>query len=763
MSKVKLQASRPEQIVLAMMAPAWSDKEPLATRGFFEALHSLWFAESRLSRQKRFATGVSGYAAEIVANRGDGIRFLWVIPKTHEHAVRRLLESYCPDFKIFKTEDHQWPKDNYSRLINFKLSHDFKESLKAPDDLKDYDPLGYLTASLVKLKEGEQICYQLLSQPVKSAGSYWLNAEGGTLPIKVLKGAIGLTGKAAGACLNIFNLEAAENKAMATQTIEEPLKTQTPLFKTSLKIFISSPCKVRIKEHTQTLTAALSLFSNPGLQSLDIENKKQDKSMHTFFERQFAARQKGLYLSPAELAGLYHFPNSKSSSFEAMPRFLSKTLPPTPRMLAETNHHVLLGENHHQDQVTPIGLSEEERKRHVYIVGGTGTGKTTLLKYQIVQDIKQGRGVAVIDPHGDLAADLLNYIPKKRINDVIYFNPADYKYPIGINLLQLPKGLEGDKLEHARDIRTEAMVSVLRKVFHSDSEDIGHRIEYVLRNTIQTAFTVMEPTLFTIFKLLNDRLYNQQIIRALKDPYLKMFWRNEIGRAGAMQKVKMQAGVTSKIGRFIFSTSIKKTFNQVSEDCLDFDALINKKRILICNFSKGLIGEDASQLFSTTVLAKIQLTILEQVAKKPERRKQFYLYVDEFQHFATQSFVEMLSEARKYGLNLIMAQQSTQQQGNSRLTEILLANVGTTIIFRTGSPADTNLLIPLFDPFLLESDLTNMSAYNFYMRSSAINTLPIVSGLTKLLDPPSGSGITAAIIKASRKNFACRSGGLKNA
>ncbi len=733
MNKTKLKANQPEQVVLAMMAPAWSDKEPLATRGFFEALHSLWFAESHFARRKEFETNVSGYAAEIVANRGDGIRFLWVIPKTHEHAVRRLLESYCPDFKIFKTEDYQWPKGNYSRLINFKLRHDFKESLKTPDDLKDYDPLGYLTASLVKLKEGEQICYQLLGQPVKSAGSYWLSAEGSTLPVKALKGVIGLTGKAAGACLNLLQLEATENKAAATQTIEEPLKTQTPLFKISLKVFISSPSKVRLKEHTQTLTAALSLFSNPGLQSLDIENKRQDKSMPAFFERQFVPRQKGLYLSLAELAGLYHFPNSKSSSFEAMPRFLSKTLPPTPRMLAGTNHHVLLGENHHQDQITPIGLSEEERKRHVYIVGGTGTGKTTLLKYQIVQDIKAGRGVAVIDPHGDLATDLLNYIPKRRINDVIYFNPADYKHPIGINLLQLPKGLEGDKLEHAKDMRTEAMVSVLRKVFHSDSEDIGHRIEYVLRNTIQTAFTVMEPNLFTIFKLLNDPKYNQQVTKFLQDPYLKMFWRNEIGRAGSFQKVKMQAGVTTKIGRFIFSTSVKKAFNQISEDCLDFDALINKKKILICNFSKGLIGEDASQLFSTTVLAKIQLTALEQVTKKEARRKPFYLYVDEFQYFATQSFIEMLSEARKYGLNLIMSQQSAQQQGNHKLTEILLANVGTLIAFRTGSPADNNLLASLYNPFIEKSDLSNMPSHQFYVKVTALRAEPPTSGMTKLI------------------------------
>lgn len=711
---------------LEVMAPAWSDKEPLATQGLFEALYSLRFDLKHQRSEFR-----SHYSVEIVATQKEGIRFLWTIPSALEHSVRRLLESYCPEFKIFKTKSYSWPKNNHVCLLNFKFSHDFKQSLKITKSLDDYDPLGYLTASLVKLKEEERISYQIILNPLKNKNGKFQSLEGDQLYSKILRSGVGLIGKTAGIGLSLFQLETTPVNA-ATQTLKEPIKEQTPLFKSHLRILISSPNKDRLAEHSQTLISAVGLFNNLTSQNLIAEQQTKEKHLDSFFKRDFTPRLKPLYLNPEELAALYHFPNSKSSSFEAMPRFLSKTLPPTPSMLAQPQYHVLLGENHHQEQITPIGLSEEERKRHVYIVGGTGTGKTTLLKYQIVQDIKQGRGVAVIDPHGDLATDLLNYIPKKRLKDVIYFNPADYKYPLGINLLQLPEGLEGDQLEHAKDMRTEAMVSVLRKVFHSDNEDIGHRIEYVLRNAIQTTFTITDPNLFTIFKLLNDRVYNQRVVGALKDPYLKMFWRNEIGRAGAFQKVKMQAGVTSKIGRFLFSTSVKKAFNQPAEDCLDFNEIINKKRILICNFSKGLLGEDASQLFSATVLAKIQLAALEQVAKKETRRKPFYLYVDEFQHFATQSFIEMLSEARKYGLNLIMAQQSAQQQGNFKLTEILLANIGTLITFRTGSPADTELLAPLYSPLISKNDLINMPNRQFYMKVTAIEPKPPISSLTKL-------------------------------
>ena len=308
---------------------------------------------------------------------------------------------------------------------------------------------------------------------------------------------------------------------------------------------------------------------------------------------------------------------------------------------------MILGDNQHLGISQPVGLPYDARRRHVYIVGGTGTGKTTLIKTQALADIRAGRGLAVIDPHGDLATELRAQVPEDRQADLIYFDPADEACQLGLNLLKLPPALEGADLDRAKDLRTEALISVLRKVFKTDGYDVGHRVEYVLRNTIQTSFSVIEPNLFTLFKLLNDRSFNRTIVRHLKNPYLKLFWKNEIGLAGPMQKVKMQAGVTAKIGRFIFSHSVKQAFNRPNDECLDMAQLINKQQILICNFAKGSLGEDASQLFCATTLAEIQLAILEQVKLPVDQRPDFYLYVDEFQHFATNGFIELLAEARK--------------------------------------------------------------------------------------------------------------------
>lgn len=237
---------------------------------------------------------------------------------------------------------------------------------------------------------------------------------------------------------------------------------------------------------------------------------------------------------------------------------------------------------------TPIGLTEQERERYVFIIGGTGNGKTTLLQYSILQDIKNGKGAAIVDPHGDMAETLLRHMPKERIKDVIYFNPDDITRPIGMNLLELPEGLSDDDLLREKDAVTESIISVFRKVF-SEEDTGGHRIEYVLRNTVQTALTVKDATIFTIFDLLNDPTYRTGIVAKLKDKNLVNFWKHEIGKAGEMQKVKMAAGITAKIGRFLFSASAKRVLEQ-PKSTIDFDQILDEGKILICNFSKGLIG-----------------------------------------------------------------------------------------------------------------------------------------------------------------------------
>lgn len=384
--------------------------------------------------------------------------------------------------------------------------------------------------------------------------------------------------------------------------------------------------------------------------------------------------------------------------------------------------------------------------------GGTGNGKTTMLFYEILQDIRAGNGIAVLDPHGDLAERILRHIPEERVKDVIYLNPDDLAYPIGMNLLELSPDLEGDDLLREKDLITEAAISVLRKIFSEDDSG-GHRIEYVLRNTIQTALTLENSTLFTIFELLNDAKYRRKVVKTLEDKSLKDFWNNELGKAGDMQKVKMAAGITAKIGRFLFSASARRMIEQ-PKSTINFEDILATRKILICNFSKGLLGEDTSALFGTTVLAKLQTASLRRARIGQGERTPYYLYVDEFQNFATTSFVQMLSEARKYKLFLTMAEQSTSQQDEQRLVDIILANVGTVVCFRSGSPSDERLVLPLFMPFIQQGEIANLPAYSYYIRISAVNAQEPMSGVTIVVEETGNESMAKRVVASSRQLYA---------
>ena len=452
-------------------------------------------------------------------------------------------------------------------------------------------------------------------------------------------------------------------------------------------------------------------------------------------------------------ADLYHFPNSQAAKTENVVKSLSKTLPAPISLKGDSKFDVILGRNDHGEANTLIGMTAKERERHVYIIGGTGHGKTTMMEYAAVQDIHAGKGVAVVDPHGDFAKKLLRSIPEHRIKDVIYFNPADLSYPIGLNLLELPEGLSDDELIEAKDFITESVISIMRKTF-SDDDSGGHRIEYVLRNSVQTALPVEGATIFTVFDLLTDPKYRKKITATLEDVKLKNFWKNEFGKAGDFQRVKMAGGVTAKIGRFQFSASAERIMSQ-SKSTINFEEILDGK-ILICNFAKGLIGEDTSELFGIATLAKLQLAAYRRVRKQQADRKPFYLYVDEFQNFATMSFVQMLSEARKYRLFLTMAEQSTSQQDDQRMVNTILANVGTVICFRSGNPADEKLLLPLFRPYVEEGDIANLPTHHFYARMSAILSQEPVSCETLLLEDEGSAETAEQAIAASRKNYATR-------
>lgn len=773
---------------LEVTPPAHGERSLSTVNQLFIALHGLGSASTVY--EKLIGTNTP-FTFEIKSSKTKGIRYFIYCPIDKLAGLERLVNAHIPDAKVTRLKDVELvpPK---ARIVSYKQKKHYAFPLKDQTDNDSQDSISFLTSALANPTNDEQIAYQLVTRPIFSR-------EAESIAHKILdnedllnklqqrkvnaKGFFNLTNKFLFGILDgVGSMYVSDNRSdymMSKRDYEykkqvakriKPMRTLSyfehelmesihkklsePIFSVDMRVLVHGETKASQKERLKNIHSALSLFNVPKYQKL-VQTKVQDKLKTRWlrykFSHQLPSIARKSVFSSAELASMFHFPNRSAGRIDNVSNSLSKTLAAPTALKNGQKLAVTIGKNVHHGTETPIGLTAGERERHMYVVGGTGNGKTTMLLYSIVQDIREGNGVAVLDPHGDLAETILGYVPEDRIKDVVYLNPDDLEYPIGLNLLELTPGLSGDELIREKDLITESTISVLRKIFSEDDTG-GHRIEYVLRNTIQTALTLENPTLFTIFRLLNDTKYRQAVVRGLEDKDLKIFWQNEIAKAGEMQKVKMAAGITSKIGRFLFSGSARKILEQ-EKSTINFEDIINSKKILICNFSKGLIGEDTSTLFGTTVLAKLQVASLRRARQKQLDRLPFYLYVDEFQNFATMSFVQMLSEARKYKLFLTMAEQSTQQQDQARLVDIILANVGTVVAFRSGSPADERFILPLFKPYINEGEIANLPAYNFYMRIAAVDANEPLSGVTVLLDSEPDEDIARQATMQSRKQY----------
>lgn len=780
---------RRDMVWLEITPPSTITKTPEATEQLFSVIHGTRAARS-LKDKLLARSPVMSF--EIVSTKRDGIRFLLQTERRYSSMTQKIIASYVPDSKVKEVERALSPADS---VLEFKETNHYVLPLTLTSVMEQHDPLSYVTGAMTKLMDDEEITLQIVAYPTRLReaeilshrilGNENILQQVGSKKIPILGTLGNLFGKAAMSATDFTSevymgttygyknyydskTRSAQQQAKITNH-DRPARTLSafelelmetmhrkvthPLFQVNLRILIKSP---DAREHAAAFKSALDGYSVPPYQSLrakiNLPLTKSIRLKNTTSRVPSLFRRSSTVLASTELANLYHFPASRISRTDNLISSLSKTLPAPISLKSGRNLAVVIGENIHHDTSTTIGLTEAERERHMYVIGGTGNGKTTMLQYQIVQDIQAGKGVAVIDPHGDMAETILKHVPEERINDVIYFNPDDLEYPIGLNMLELSPGLKDNELLREKDIITESVVSIFRKIF-SDEDSGGHRIEYVLRNTIQTALTTENPTLFTVFDLLNDSKYRKTVTKDLEDKNLVNFWNSEIGKAGEMQKVKMAAGITSKIGRFLFSASARQILEQ-PKSTIDFDDIINNGKILVCNLSKGLLGEDTSELFGITILAKLQLATLRRARITQSNRTPFYLYVDEFQNFATTSFVQLLSEARKYKMFLTMAEQSTSQQDDQQMVSIILANVGTVVCFRTGNPNDERLLLPLFSPYIEQGEINNLPAYNFYAKLSAIQPQEPMSGQTLLLEDEGSERIAELVKMNSKKLYA---------
>lgn len=710
--KVFIEVTPPHEVV----------KSPEAAEKLFQMLHNTGmnqkFAHRLLRRNNVFSL-------EITSTRQEGVRYIIGTGEREADAIERSVASFISNSRVKRIDDPLLKRNAFTKVKEFKQTKHFALPLRTLKTFEDHDPTAYITGAMNRLSDNEQVTVQLVVSPAR-----------------------------------VRNMAAIIDRYHEYNKVSDAIhsKGYNYLFRTALRVRVVAINSKEKEERLHGIESVITSFSIPKVQSLKARYNFPQALRGLYREWAFIHRMPSLIkhnsnvFSALELANIYHFPASQTTT-DNLVVSLSRTLAPPLSIINDTHFDIILGRNFHRNVYTDIGLTAKEREKHIFIIGGTGNGKTTMLEYGLVQDIRNGKGVAIVDPHGDLAESLLHSIPKEREQDVIYFNPDDLSYPIGLNLLELTPGLDEEDALRERDLVTESVISIFRKIFSEDDSG-GHRIEYVLRNAIHTALTVEDATLFTIYNLLNDPNYRKKVVGRLENKDLKNFWRNEMGKAGGMQQVKMVAGITSKIGRFLFSASAKRILEQ-PKSTINFDEILNGK-ILICNFSKGLVGEDTSELFGIAVLAKLQLAALRRARLPQKDRIPFYLYVDEFQNFATPSFTQMLSEARKYKLFLTMAEQSTSQQDDHRMVDVILANVGIVISFRSGNPSDEKKLLPYFKPYLEEGDIASLPSFNFYIRISAVKIQEAFSGETLISDQNKYTQRSKDVIELSRHNYAVK-------
>ena len=408
-----------------------------------------------------------------------------------------------------------------------------------------------------------------------------------------------------------------------------------------------------------------------------------------------------------------------------------------------------IGYTNFRNQRIKFGIKLDDRRRHIYIVGKTGMGKSALLSNMAIQDILANRGVGFIDPHGEIAEGILHYIPKRRVNDVIYFNPSDIDYPIAFNAME-KVGFE------YRHLVAAGLMGVFKKIW----PDVwSARMEYILNNTILALLEYPNSTLLGINRMLAESDYRKKVVDRITDPVVKSFWQREFAKYTQRYEIEATAAIQNKVGQFISNPLIRNIIGQVKSK-IDMRELMDEGKILIANLSKGRIGEDNSRLLGALLITKLYLAAMSRVDIPEEERKDFFLYVDEFQNFATESFADILSESRKYRLSLTLANQYLAQLEemtalgkSTKVKDAIFGNVGTIIVFRVGAE-DAEFLESEFGEEIKKDDFINLAKYNIYIKLmvEGISTRPFSAETLPPFPPPETSQ-KEKIIRLSRERY----------
>lgn len=670
-------------VLLEISLPRENEIKIDAAEQMFASLHSLYSGGGMFSKQDHFTF-------EIVAMKED-IRFYASVPSDYRDLLEKQIHGAYPGAQIKEVDEYNIFSE--TGAVAFKQMQLSKSSYLPIQTYKNLptDPMMSLTSSLAKMGEGEGAVVQFVIAP---AGSKW--QESGKKFITDYK-----------------KNEADPEKAKFS---EDPAKLEAinnkvgkPGFSVAIRIVVSSPTKASADMHLRNIAGTFSQFTSAQ------NNFSSGKPLlPQLFMVDFIYRYRSYFnngesiLNSEELATVFHFPNKTVETPHI--HWLSAKTAPAPAEIPSSG--LYLGKSVYRGVTRNVYMSEDDRRRHMYIVGRTGTGKSEFLKDMILQDIKAGKGMCVIDPHGELVDDLLEFMPVERAEDVIYFDPSDVERPIGLNIMEA-------KTEDEKHFVTGAIINLMYKLYDPHKTGIiGPRFEHAIRNAMLTVMSEEGSTFIEVVRVLTDSKFVQQLLPKVSDPMVRRYWTDQIAQTSDFHKSEVLDYIVSKFGRFVTNRMMRNIIGQ-SKSAFDFRQVMDEGKILLVNLSKGKIGEENSSFLGLILVPRILMAALSRQDTPLEQRRDFYLYVDEFQNFATPDFAVILSEARKYRLSLTVANQFLGQI-DEEVKAAVIGNVGTLISFRVGV-SDANFLQSEFQPTFSESDLTNVDRFNVFIKTIVDN------------------------------------------
>jgi len=528
-------------------------------------------------------------------------------------------------------------------------------------------------------------------------------------------------------------------------------KSSRPGFDTTIRIVVSSKSKEMAKNHLKNIKSAFSQFNSDLNSFTSAKIFFKGGFMLNFIYKFFPIVKNPFFknvsiFSSDELATLFHFPNKTVETPHI--KWLNAKTAPVASEVSQTGG-MYVGQGYYRGVRRPVHIDDDDRRRHVYIIGKTGTGKSYLLQDMAIQDIKSGKGVCVIDPHGDLIDEIVKYIPPERAEDVIYFDPSETSRPMGLNLLEA-------HTEDQKHFLTTSIINLMYKLYDPQRTGIiGPRFEHAVRNAMLTVMSDEGATFVEVVRVLTDAKYVQELLPRVTDPIIRRYWTDQIAQTSDFHKSEVLDYIVSKFGRFVTNRTMRNIIGQ-SKSSFDFRQVMDEGKILLINLSKGKLGEENSSFLGLVLIPKILIAAMSRQEIPEEKRKDFFLYVDEFQNFATPDFATILSEARKYHLNLTVANQFIGQV-DEEVKNAVFGNVGTLISFRVGV-TDAAYLQREFQPVFSEADLINIDRFHIYMKTVVNNepVPPFSVDLTKdltVMKSQANEKIANAVIQLSRLKY----------